>query len=214
VAAVWLTTGGCAVTGVSPVLERYRPDVSVTDRSAWQQAAGQDSLFTATNGSSATAAVRRLRIGDRVSISKCGIPQQEEIKDVIDDRGGVNLSLIGTVKIVGMTTSEAEEAIESAYVNGGYYSKITVVVVVQDDEYFVRGEVMRPGKYPLNPGVTLLRAITTAGGYTDFANARKINVFRRDKSFRYDAKKIEALEDRDPVIEPDDVIVVERRWSL
>lgn len=213
-AAVALAASGCAGTGTSPRMERYRPDVRATDRNSWEQAAQGTASAANAQHSAGRGGVRRIRNGARVSISTLGIPQAEEIKDVVDDRGCINLSLIGTIKIAGLTTSEAEEAIENAYVSKHYYNKITVVVVAEEDEYYVRGEVRAPGKYPLNAGMTLLRAITTAGGYTDFANPRKINIFRGDKVFRYDAKKIEALEAKDPLIEPDDVVVVERGWSV
>jgi polysaccharide export outer membrane protein len=211
---------GCASSGTSPRLARYRPDVKTAVRDPWerQSAVRKPAEAPAAAGSVAVPGahtnegVRRLRCGDRVSISKLGIPQPDENKDVIDDRGCVNLSFIGTIKLDGLTTSEAERAIEKDYVDKGYYSKITVIVVVQQDEYFVRGEVKLPGKYPLNVGVTLMRAITTAGGYTDFADPRKINVFRGDKVYRYNADKIEALQATDPVILPDDVIVVARKW--
>jgi polysaccharide export outer membrane protein len=213
-AAAVLAAGGCASSGTSPRLARYRPDVGATDRNSWEQAAQGTVSAASKQHLAGKGGVRRIRNGGRVSVSKLGIPQAEEIKDVVDDRGCINLSYIGTIKIAGLTTSEAEEAIEQAYVSKGYYQKITVVVVAEEDEYYVRGEVRMPGKYPLNAGMTLLRAITTAGGYTDYANPRKINVFRGDKVFRYDAKKIEALEAKDPLIEADDVVVVERGWSV
>ena len=229
--AAWLALAalagaGCASSGGIPPLARYRPDVPVGQRLSWArpvapppaaEAPAAAVPAAATNASPAAGAgeaVRRLRPGDRVSISKLGIPQPEETRDVVDDRGCVNLSYIGRIKIEGLTTAEAEEAIEQAYIQGGYYRKITVLVVAQEDMYFVRGEVRQPGKYPLSAGVTLLRAITTAGGYTDFANPRKISVFRGDKVYRYNAEKIEKLEAEDPAIGPDDVIVVERKWFL
>lgn len=221
-----LALEGCASSGSAPRLGRYRPDVKSSDRRPWERTASarkqappaapetRPAVPAPAPEAYTNETVRRLRCGDRVSISKLGIQQPEEIKDEVDDRGCVNLSLIGTIKIDGMTTSEAEEAIEKAYVDQGYYRKITVIVVAQQDEYFVRGEVKTPGKYPLSVGVTLMRAITTAGGYTDYANPRKINIFRGDKVFRYDAEKIEALKAQDPVVSPEDVIVVERKWFL
>jgi len=215
---------GCASNGAGPRLARYRPDVDASDRSPWEQkpvavkpvgqAPGAPAAALGAAPAATNQALRRLRQGDRISISKLGIPQPEEIKDVIDDRGCVNLSYVGTVKIEGLTTSEAERTIEDAYVTGNYYRKITVIVVAQADEYFVQGEVARPGNYPLNVGVTLLRAIATAGGFTDFANPRKISIFRGGKVFHYDGEKIGNLKAEDPVVAPDDRILVARKGWL
>jgi len=213
---------GCVSSATSPRLARYRPSVGSGDRMRWEKNSSgiPDAVKSAPAGlqpgkpSSDASAPRRLRNGDRIIINKLGISPPEEIKDVIDENGSVTLSFVGPIKLEGLTTAEAEDAIEKAYIDGGYYKKINIVVVPQEYQYYVSGEVMKPGRYPLVAGTTLLRAITAAGGYTEYANPRKITVRRGDKVDTYNAKKIEDLKQDDPVLEPEDVLVVERTGWL
>ena len=153
-----------------------------------------------------------LRRGDKVSIAIRDIPNPQDIRDVIDNLGCVNLPLIGTMKIEGRTTSEAENVIEDAYIRGGYYKKINVIVVGGEEEYFISGEVKREGKYSISPGLTLLQALAEAGGYTDYAKKSEVMIKRAGVKLILDAQKIATGKDKDPPIEAGDVIIVPRRY--
>ena len=155
--------------------------------------------------------LRRLKSGDRVTIALRGIPVETEVNDVIDGWGEVTLPYIGEVKIVGGTVSEAERKIEHLYVNGGIYNHVNVIVVAEDEVYFVQGEVAKQGKYALSGKVTLLQAISEAGGYTPFANRRKIRVRRGDKILKYNGNAISEGKEKDPPVFADDIIEVIRR---
>jgi polysaccharide export outer membrane protein len=146
--------------------------------------------------------------GDRINVFLRGIPKPEDVMEVIDDDGDITLPLVGTVRVAGMSTAVAEKTIMQAYIDGDFYSKITVIVVTQEDEYFVRGEVNRQGKYELTPGLTLLQAIPAAGGYTDFAKPSDIKIIRGDEVLRVNAERIEKRREKDPLIRPDDIIIV------
>jgi polysaccharide biosynthesis/export protein VpsN len=229
-----LAAAGCSsLSGDELRLARYRPiEHGRKTPAAALQAAGTAQTFPSTNlaaippvTTAATNAInpaietpvvgggRTLRKGDKIVISRKGIVREDEIKDVIDENGEVNLPLIGHAKLDGLTTSEAEDLIEDRYIGGQFYRKITVIVVAQEDDYYIRGEVTRPGKYPMSVGLTLLRAVVAAGGYTDFANPRKITLMRGQKVTVYDARKIEENPESDPAISPEDVIVVRQKWT-
>ena len=60
----------------------------------------------------------------------------------------------------------------------------------------------------------VMRAITAAGAYTDYANARKVKVIRGDKVFTLNANRMEAREADDFLIHDGDIIVVDRRIFL
>ena len=158
-----------------------------------------------------SGSVRKLGRGDRIIIYLRGIPVPEKIEDSVDGFGECTLPYLGELKLAGKTTSEAERDIESAYVEGGIYRQINVIVVAEDEEYFVQGEVAKQGKFPLSGPVTLLQAISEAGGYTPFANRKKIKVIREGDVLFYDAKDIAAGELADPPIRPDDIIEVLRK---
>lgn len=155
---------------------------------------------------------RYIERGDELTIFLTGIPQPQELVYVVDDRGRVNLPFIGSVSVDGKSTAETETLIERAYIRGGYYKKINIIVVPQKEEYFVQGEVRRQDKYFLSGDLTLLQAISEAGGYTPYANRKKIKVIRDGNGVFYNGKEIEEGEQEDPIIKAGDIIVVWRRW--
>jgi hypothetical protein len=157
--------------------------------------------------------LRPIRRGDRIAISLRGIPEPEEVMEVVDDAGQITLPLIGNRRVEGMRTSEAERILTEAYVRDGFYQegKLTVILVAQENEYFVRGEVKGPGRYTLSGDLTLLQALASAGGYTDYARTGKIRVIREDAVLEFDANRIERRRDEDPLVRPGDIIVVPRK---
>lgn len=155
---------------------------------------------------------RPLRPGDPIIIHLRGIQVPEIIEDVVDSRGSVNLPLIGSVRVEGMTTSEAEIDIEKTYKEKEIYKQINVIVVAQQAEFFIQGEVKQvQGRYPLTADLTLLRAIATAGGPTPFAHPRNVDIIRNGEILSFDREKIREGKSVDPLIEPDDIIIVRKR---
>lgn len=157
------------------------------------------------------ASARMLKRGDKVKVSLRGIPTPEEIISEIDEMG-VNLPWIGRIRIDGMTVFEAEKRIEKAYVDAQVFTKINVIIVMQEDEYFVQGEVTRPGKYIMTGDRTLLQAISEAGSFTDFAKRWRIQVKRGTTILYFDAEKIADNKEKDPLIKSGDTIIVPRRF--
>lgn len=156
------------------------------------------------------ATVYRLRTDDHVIIILRSIPEEQRIEDVLDENGEVTLDHIGSIRAANRTPTELEKAIRRAYLDQKIYKNITVTVVTPTQSYYVRGEIRNPGRFPLTSGVTLVQAIATAGGYTDFANAKKINVIRGGRTFKYDVRNMEKHPEKDVEIEAGDVIVVPR----
>jgi polysaccharide export outer membrane protein len=156
--------------------------------------------------------LRSLKSGNRVIIHLRGIPHPEEINDVIDGWGEVTLPYIGEIKLIDKTVSEAERLIERSYIEGGIYKQINVIVVAEDEVYFVQGEVAKQGKYSLSGAVTLRQAISEAGGFTPFANRAKIKVMRGGQVLMYNGKDVAKGKIPDPPIFADDIIEVLRRW--
>ncbi|MGQ9661429.1 MAG: polysaccharide biosynthesis/export family protein [Kiritimatiellia bacterium] len=169
-------------------------------------------LGSATNGVERGEA-KRLRIGMTVRISLLGISPSAEIRDVIDNRGEVTLPYIGNVRLEGLTTDAAEALIEQKYVENGIYRKINVIVIYEEEpQFFVRGEVKNEGRYVLKGEMTLLKAITAAGGYTEYADRRKVRIIRGTQILVFDCEKIDKGKAEDPLIKEDDIVVVPRRW--
>jgi len=152
----------------------------------------------------------QLSPGDEVLTSLRGIPKPEDIRNVVDATGHITLPLIGQVPVAGLSASEAERLIETKYVERGFFRSINVIMVSEDKSYFVQGEVGRQGRFRLAGEVTLLKAITEAGGYSPFANRRNVKVIRGDDVMFFNARDIANGREPDPVIQANDIIVVLR----
>lgn len=90
-----------------------------------------------------------------------------------------------------------------------------VVSVAPKRLYFVSGEVVRPGQYELEPGMTLMQAIAQAGGLAKFAS-EGVELHRDSlegkQILKYNLGRIEAGKEDDPLIRPSDMIIVKRRF--
>jgi len=82
-----------------------------------------------------------------------------------------------------------------------------LIAVAQLQKFYVNGEVKRPGEYPYEKGLTVHKAITMAGGFTDKASTKRVKVLRRINS---DERTLEIALDA-PVL-PQDIIVVRQRF--
>jgi len=205
---------GCQSSSIGDKkLVRYRPEIN--DRGGIHAQYGAGSAIPDVPGTNAM--VRSLNRGDTIIIDLRGIPMPEKIQGEVDDLG-INLPLIGRVRIDGKTTFEAEKLIEKTYIDGGFYTKINVIISKQADEYFVTGEVNKQDKYFMMGDRSLMQAITAAGGYTDFAKKNRVKVMRgrgKDKQILYfDCERIEQGKEKDPLIKPGDIIEVPRRLFL
>lgn len=154
----------------------------------------------------------RLRATDPVGIYLRGVPDQQEFTFVIDENGYINLPYIGQVMAAGKTTSELAAELQRLYVDGKIYKYVIVNVVTGTQAYYVRGEVRQPGRYPIISGVSLLQAIASAGGYTEFANPAGVRVLRAGKTIRVNMREIERHPERDIEVESGDVILVPRSF--
>lgn len=178
------------------------------------QSSGQPSVGdAATPGeTSVNTNVGVFTIGDIVTVNFTGsiemIPTHEER---IPEDGRITLSLIGPVKAAGKTAAELQKDIHDLYVPK-YYRRLTVTVTPKDLVFYVGGEVRKVGPVGYFGGTTLTKAISSAGGFTDFANKKRIQLTRGGKTATYDWNKIQQNPSLDPLIIPGDNINVRRRW--
>ena len=153
----------------------------------------------------------RLRAGDqlqiRVETSPNVAPQVSEV--TVDDEGYVALPLIGRQKALGLSTSELAERIQKAYVPQ-YYVRCTATVQAPVRYFYIGGEVKNPNRFPWSKDMTLLKAISTASGFSDFANRNKVEIARGRTKLVYDSEDIRRHPEKDVAIQPGDSIYVPR----
>ena len=93
---------------------------------------------------------------------------------------------------------------------------VTVTVLEANSfKVYISGQVAKPGVYTLRSETTLLQFIPLAGGFTEWANQRKIILIRREggqeKRIFLNYKKIISGDDRSQnlVLKPGDTIIVQ-----
>jgi protein involved in polysaccharide export with SLBB domain len=153
----------------------------------------------------------RLRVGDLIIVTfsdQLNPPPRQEIN--IPDSGMITLPFDVHVQAAGKTTSELERDIRDKYVPAMFVN-LTVTVRTDQRVFFVDGEVKTPGRQPYTGIMTVLRAITTAGGFTDYAKRKKIEL-RRHGGQRFFIDHKEALNNPalDLPVYPNDYIIVHR----
>jgi polysaccharide export outer membrane protein len=129
----------------------------------------------------------------------------------VGPEGTITLPMNIIVRAVGRTPTELERDIRAAYVPA-LFVNCTPSVKAEERYFFVGGEVKVAGRLAYSSHtMTVLRAITTAGGFTDFAKKTKIEV-RRSNGKTDHVNYNKALKDPklDLPVFPGDEIVVPR----
>jgi polysaccharide export outer membrane protein len=95
--------------------------------------------------------------------------------------GKVSLPLLNDVQAAGLTAMELAGVITEGLKKFMNSPQVTVSVAeINSRRVYVTGEVTRPGAYPLLPNMTVLQALTSAGGFTQFARIKSIYVLRTE----------------------------------
>ena len=136
----------------------------------------------ASGNSSGPETDHLLRVGDTLVVTLTDTPIIiPSFQGPIADDGTITLTLNQTFKAAGKSSGDLAKDIRDRYVPS-YYKYMTVSVNQQDSTrwYYVDGEVKVPNRQIYNSRITVLKAIASAGGFTDFAKKTKVIVTRVD----------------------------------
>ncbi len=115
--------------------------------------------------------------------------------------GKITLPFIRDVLVAGLTPAEAEAVITNKLKPVYTDADVTVIVrEVHSKRIYLVGAVRRQGMVELRYPMTVLQAITEAGGPTEFAKRKKMYVLRTEngKQFRLDFNYDEVIQGRSP----------------
>lgn len=150
---------------------------------------------------------------DKLAIGVFGIPDLSG--EVQADAGGrVSVPLIGSVDAAGKTPTELADTIAER-LRGRFVRNPQVTVNLKEtvsQVITIDGEVREPGLYPVVGKMSLMRAVATAKGITEFAKLDDVVIFRTVNQQRmaalYSLKSIRRGVYEDPEIFANDVVVV------
>ena len=157
-----------------------------------------------------------IQAGDLVEIKVYKEDDMERTLRVTTN-GSITFPLIGNVKIAGLTVSAAENKLENALQE--YLKTPSVSFLIKEyanKTVYVLGQVKKPSSIAILPEktMTLLEAITSAGGFTDVAAISKVKILRMEdgvqKSIEVDVSQItkEGNKQYDVPLKPADVVFV------
>jgi polysaccharide export outer membrane protein len=129
--------------------------------------------------------------------------------------GKISLPLVDDVQAAGLTPLQLKQNLTEKLKQFIDNPNVSVVVTEANSfKVYVTGEVRTPGVYRLKSETTLLQIIPMAGGFTDWANQKKIMIIRKEggKEKRITANYKKIVEGDDPksniVLRPGDTVVV------
>jgi len=132
---------------------------------------------------------------------------------VVRPDGKITLQLLGEMQAAGLTPEALTQVIFDGMskLKTLEKSEVTVTVTgVHSKKYYLQGEVLKPGAFPLLIPTTVLEALVNAGGFRDFANQKKIVILRGSTRFKFNYKEVIAGKklEQNIFLHPGDQIIV------
>lgn len=149
----------------------------------------------------------QLGAGDVVSIRVLGEDDLKREKIRLSDAGTISFPIIGEIRVLGKRVIELETLIADG-LRGKYLLDPVVSVTIEEYRpFFMNGQVEKPGAYPYQPGLTIRKAVSLAGGFKERASKEKIFVIREN-----DKKQTSEQVDQSAHVSPGDIITVEESF--
>ncbi len=125
----------------------------------------------------------------------------------VSDRGTISYPFLGELKVAGLPPAHLERLITER-LKGDYLVNPKVSVdILEYRPFYVNGEVEDPGGFPFEPGITVRKAISVAGGFKERASKEQVFVIHEDNP---DGKP--QLAGLDQLVRPGDIITVEESF--
>src|ERR1700756_4655017 len=129
--------------------------------------------------------------------------------------GKISMPLLNDVQAAGLTPIQLAANITAGLKKFVTDPQVTIIVKqINSQRVYILGEVTRAGAYPLLPNMTVLQALSHGGGFTQFANLKKIYVLRVENgkqekhSFNYKDVVAGKAADQNIFLKAGDTIVV------
>jgi polysaccharide export outer membrane protein len=150
-------------------------------------------------------------------VLKIDVWREDQLTRVVPVRpdGKITLPLLNDVQAVGLTPMELSDVIREDLKKFINNPQVTVSVMeINSRRIYVAGEVTKPGAYALLPHMTVLQALSSSSGFTQFARIKNIYVLRTEngKQVKLPFNYKEAITGKNPEqnieLQSGDVIVV------
>jgi polysaccharide export outer membrane protein len=173
------------------------------------------SVFSQTWSAKASGGDYVIGAGDILDVTTWKEPDLTRTDVLVRLDGKISFPLLNDVQAAGVTTGDLKRTMEQGFKNYVSHPVVTIAVKAPNSQkFYVLGEVVRTGEYPLFKNMTVLQAFAVAGGFTQWAAKDEILLLRREggkeKIYRVNYKDI--TKGKDPaqnlLVQADDTIIV------
>lgn len=117
-----------------------------------------------------------LSSGDAIRIYVYGEPDLTFENLLIGQNGRISYPFLGELKVIDRTAAQLQQTLIDGLKPDYLVDPRISVSIVKYRPFFVNGEVRNPGGVAFQPGLTLRKAISLAGGFTERANKKEVLV--------------------------------------
>ena len=166
----------------------------------------------ATNSQVSSGGNDVMRVGDKITIRLTGVPDDGYVIEAqIPDAGDITVPLLTQhFTAAGRNTSSLASDIDAAYKSQKIYTNPNVTVISEERFVNVGGDVRTPTRVAYTSDLTLLSAINSCGGFTEFANRRVVRIIRGQQIIVVDCVTAAKTPGADPALYAGDQIYVPR----
>jgi protein involved in polysaccharide export with SLBB domain len=159
----------------------------------------------------------KLQVGDTLSVKFYRNPELDQ-EVVIRPDGKISLPFLDDIMCAGLTPGQLDQEITRRYVGELAVPDITVIVTaLGGHKVYVDGEVYKPSMVQLSGGMTLLNAVSSAGGFKPTAIREQVILIRRDAAGQAVGHAVDLKEvifgqnpEGDVLLKPYDIVYVPR----
>ena len=153
--------------------------------------------------------------GDVLEIMTWKEPELSRPEVIVRTDGKISFPLLNDVQAAGLSALELKRVLENGLKDYVANPVVTVNLLrLESQKFYVLGEVINTGEYPLTKNLTVLQAFAMAGGFTEWASKKEIILMRqeggKEKIYRINYKDIAKGKDlsQNIMLKADDTIIV------
>ncbi len=148
----------------------------------------------------------RLGAGDKVKITVFNEPTLTG-DVIVDGQGNISMPLIGEVVVKNLTVRELERLIASKLKDGWVRDPQVSAEMTSYRPYYILGEITKPGEYPFISGLTVMKAVASAGDFTYRADKKKVFIKSMDSPNEREVRLTPST-----LVKPGDTIRIRERF--
>lgn len=148
----------------------------------------------------------RLGTGDVISVAVFDEKDLSLEKIRLGDSGVVSYPMLGDIQVKGLTVLELQQKL-TAGLRAYLINPQVTILVDQYRDFFINGQVNKPGNYPYQPGLTVRKAVSIAGGFKDRADKDAFVIVRESHD-----KQAPVKGNQGTLVEPGDIVTVEESF--